>query len=82
MNKKKACGSQEDLNRDKTCYKIPRTLILPEEKTPAAAEKTSTELIHVIRSRKRNFFRKTSACGSREDLNKAYIPIYIYMHIY
>ena len=43
-SKKNPCGSREDLNRANTCYKLPRTSVLPEKKKPAAAGKTSTEL--------------------------------------
>ena len=40
------------------------------KKAPAAAGKTSTGLIHVIKSQERHFCRKKGACGSREDLTK------------
>jgi hypothetical protein len=39
--KKRACGTEEDLNRVITCPKNPRNVILDEKKTPAARKKTS-----------------------------------------
>ena len=47
------------------------TAFLAEKKAPAAALKTTTELIHVIKSWKRHFSEKKSACGSLEDHNRA-----------
>ena len=65
--------AREDLNRCNICHKIFGTSFLPKKKAPASAGKTSTELIHVIKSQERPFCRKKGACGSREDLNRANI---------
>ena len=69
---KSACGSREDLNRADTCHKFLEPAFFREKKAPAAAWKTTTELIHVINSWNRHFSgKKKNACGSLEDLNKA-----------
>ena len=49
-----------------------RKVIFAKKKLPAAPGKTSTELMHVIKSQERQFcLQKISACGSREDPNRA-----------
>ena len=53
-----------------TCHRIPGAYFFPEQKTPAAAGKTSTGLIHVVQSQELHFCRNKSACGSRADLTR------------
>ena len=50
-----------------TCHKNAGTSFASRKKAPAAAAKTSTKLIHVIKSKERHFCRNKCACGSRDD---------------
>ena len=68
--KKGTCGSWEDLTKPNTCHKISGTAFAATEKLPAAAGKTSTGLIHVIKFQERHFCQKKGACSSQEDPSK------------
>ena len=74
--KKSARGSLEDLTKPNTFHKILRESFLQRtKKAPAAARKTSTELIHLIESQERQFCRKKKAPAAARKISTELIHV-------
>ena len=78
---KNACDSWQDLTKPNTYHKSKGTPCVWKKKAPAAAWKTSAELKHVIKSRKRDFLGKKRRLRQPGGLQQS-IYVYIYMYTY